>query len=115
MPARTPPSDSRTVSYSPPPSSRSAEAVVDRLSSGAEGPGQRRLVLVGDALERLLDRLALLLGGLGRDEVQAQRAIAHSGMFPCRRFGRSTRFVCDIASASHSTRRVSDGRITSST
>ncbi len=45
----------------------------------------------------------------------ASAAASHNGMFPCRRFGRSTRLVSAVSSASISTGRVRDGRITSST
>ena len=44
-----------------------------------------------------------------------ERTAAYSGMFPCLRFGRGSRFVSVVSSASISTGRVRRGSITSST
>ena len=50
-----------------------------------------------------------------RQQRRQRRRPAHSGMLPCRRLGRSTRLVSAVSSASISTGRVRDGRMTSST
>jgi hypothetical protein len=57
---------------------------------------------------------ACSVGEHGRYLTRTALRATYSGMFPCLRFGMSTRFVCSVSSARISLGRVSCGMITSS-
>jgi len=94
------------------PSSCAAVAASDEREASFSWRRLRRSAsarLALDAGERRADRAPLLgLALVGRPP-------AHSGMFPCLRRGRSTRFVSAASRASTSATRVSRGGMTSST